>query len=55
MSGYCGKFIRINLSSGTIEKEDLDMKIACKFIGGRGLGSYILSQEVSPTVDAFSA
>jgi aldehyde:ferredoxin oxidoreductase len=31
------------------------MKIACKFIGGRGLGSYILSQEVSPTVDAFSA
>ncbi|MHC4725258.1 MAG: aldehyde ferredoxin oxidoreductase family protein [Planctomycetota bacterium] len=43
MSGYCGKFIRIN------------MKIACKFIGGRGLGSYILSQEVSPTVDAFSA
>jgi aldehyde:ferredoxin oxidoreductase len=55
MSGYCGKFLRINLSSGTIEKEDLDMKIACKFIGGRGLGSYILSQEVSPTVDAFSA
>jgi aldehyde:ferredoxin oxidoreductase len=54
MAGYCGKFLRINLRSGKIEKENLDMEIARKFIGGRGLGSYVLSQEVSPTVDAFS-
>ncbi|MHC4264821.1 MAG: aldehyde ferredoxin oxidoreductase N-terminal domain-containing protein, partial [Planctomycetota bacterium] len=54
MFGYCGKFLRINLSSGTIKKEDLDMEIAKKFIGGRGLGSFILSQEISPNIDAFS-
>ncbi|MHC5073830.1 MAG: aldehyde ferredoxin oxidoreductase family protein [Planctomycetota bacterium] len=54
MSGYCGKFLRINLKSGAIKKEDLNMEFAKKFIGGRGLGSFILSQEVPPNIDAFS-
>ncbi|MHC4758372.1 MAG: aldehyde ferredoxin oxidoreductase family protein [Planctomycetota bacterium] len=54
MSGYCGQFLRINLRTQTIKKEKLDMELARKFIGGRGLGSYILSQEISSTVEAFS-
>lgn len=52
MAGYCGKILRIDLSSGKINKEDLDLEIAMKFIGGRGLGSYFLSQEVDPGVEA---
>jgi aldehyde:ferredoxin oxidoreductase len=54
MSGYCGQFLRINLRTQKIEKEKLDMELARKFIGGRGLGSYILSKEVSPEVESFS-
>ena len=54
MAGYCGKILRINLQSGAVSTEDLDMACARKYLGGRGLGSYILSQEVSPDCDAFS-
>ncbi|MHC4756441.1 MAG: aldehyde ferredoxin oxidoreductase family protein [Planctomycetota bacterium] len=54
MAGYCGKFLRINLSTGRIEKEDLDLELAMKFVGGRGLGSYILAQEVDPSTEALS-
>ena len=54
MSGYCGQFLRINLRTQTIQKEHLDIDRAKKFIGGRGLASYILSREISPTVEPFS-
>ncbi len=52
MSGYCGKLLRVNLTNATVSKEDLDLDIARKFIGGRGLGTYILSQEIDPQIDA---
>ncbi len=48
MAGYCGKILRINLNSNQITKEDLDMDLARKFIGGRGLGTYFLTQEIWP-------
>ena len=54
MAGYCGKFLRINLSTGQVAKEDLDLDLAMKFVGGRGLGSYFLAQEVDPTTEALS-
>ncbi len=54
MSGYCGKFLRIDLSSGEISREKLDLNIAKKFIGGRGLGTYYLTQEIDPTIDPLS-
>ena len=53
MAGYCGKILRIDLSTGQVKKEQLDVRLARKFIGGRGLGSYLLSQEVDPAIDAF--
>ena len=52
MAGYTGTFLRINLSTGQIDKESLDLELAAKFIGGRGLASYILTQEVDPNVEA---
>ncbi|MHC4117276.1 MAG: aldehyde ferredoxin oxidoreductase family protein [Planctomycetota bacterium] len=52
MAGYTGQFLRINLSTGQIDKETLDMELATKFIGGRGLASYFLTQEVDPDVEA---
>ena len=54
MAAYCGKILRIDLSTGEVKKEALDLSVADKFIGGRGLGSYYLSQEVDPGVDALS-
>ena len=40
MSGaYSEKIARINLTTGDISVEPLDMELAHKFIGGRGLGT----------------
>lgn len=54
MSGYCGKFLRIDLTNGNVKVEDLDLDLAKKFIGGRGLGTYIVKNEVPTEVDALS-
>jgi len=51
MAGYTGTFLRINLSTGQIDKEKLDLELAAKFIGGRGLASYFLTQEVDPETE----
>ena len=52
MPGYCEKLLRINLTTGEINKETLDLELAKKFIGGRGLATYFLSQEVAADADA---
>ena len=54
MAGYTGQFLRVNLTTGQIDKEKLDLELAKKFIGGRGLGSYLLTQEMEPDVDPLS-
>ena len=54
MSGYCGQLLRIDLTTGKITKEPIDLELAKKYIGGRGLGTYYLSKEVDPQVDALS-
>lgn len=53
MGGYCGKLLRVNLNTGELNKENLDTGFAKKFIGGRGLATYLLSQEVDPSIDPF--
>ena len=54
MKAYAGKILRVDLVTGEIKKEKLDPKVAAKFIGGRGLGTYILSKEIDPKIDALS-
>ena len=54
-TSYNGKLARINLSTGEIKVEQLDMELATKFIGGRGLGTKILYDEGVATVDPLSA
>ena len=51
MGGYCGKILRVNLSSGEIRKEDLDLELAKKYVGGRGLASFFLSREMDASAD----
>ncbi len=55
MNGYIGKILRIDLSTVNISTEKLDHEAALKYIGGRGLGTYLMTKETSPEVDALSA
>lgn len=46
--GWFGKALRVNLSSGVITDEDIEQKILAAWIGGRGLGTWIVAREVPP-------
>ncbi len=52
--GYQGTVLRIDLTSGTIKKEQLNLDDAVKFLGGRGLGTKMLIDEIDANVDALS-
>ena len=52
MNGWIGKILRVDLSEGSIEVEDLDPDLAKEYIGGRGLASRMLYDEIDPTIDA---
>ena len=52
MAGYCGKILRVNLTDGQIKHETLDLSLAKKFVGGRGLATYFITQEVPADADA---
>lgn len=54
MFGYNGKVLRINLSDNTIKVEPLNLEVAQKYIGARGLGVKTLIDEIDPKVDALS-
>ncbi len=51
MNGWIGKILRVNLTNGEFKVEDLDKNLAIKFLGGRGLGSKILYDEIDPRID----
>jgi len=53
-TSYNGKILRINLSTKAHRIENLNLDLAKKFIGGRGLGTKLYMDEVSPTIDPFS-
>ena len=54
MFGYNGKVLRINLSENSIKVEPLNLEVAQKYIGARGLGVKTLIDEIDPKVDALS-
>ncbi|PKL24409.1 MAG: aldehyde ferredoxin oxidoreductase [Spirochaetae bacterium HGW-Spirochaetae-3] len=54
MYGYNGKILRVNLTDRSIKTEALDEAKARKYIGGRGLGTKMMMDEVDPSVDALS-
>lgn len=53
MYGWMGKILRIDLTDQTFEIEDLDEDLAKEYMGGRGLATKILYDEVDPEIDAF--
>ncbi len=53
-TAYNSKLARINLTTGEIKVEALDLDIAKKFLGGRGLGTWYAYNEGMATVDPLS-
>ena len=51
MRGWIGKMLRVDLTTAEISEDTLDPRVAKDYIGGRGLGIYILNKEVDPMVD----
>jgi aldehyde:ferredoxin oxidoreductase len=54
MYGWMGTILRVDLTTGRISKEATDRKDAELFIGARGLGTKIFTDEVDPDVDPLS-
>lgn len=52
---WAGKILRINLTTGTVATEPLNMQWARDYIGSRGLGSKYLISEIDPKIDPLSA
>ena len=48
------KFLRIDLTKGTVKVEDLNMKWADEYLGQRGLATKYFVEEVDPKVDPLS-
>ncbi|MCK5422304.1 MAG: aldehyde ferredoxin oxidoreductase, partial [Deltaproteobacteria bacterium] len=49
-----GQILRVNLTNGSLTKEETDKKISKDYIGGIGYADKILCDEVSPAVDPLS-
>lgn len=54
MSGWTGKLLRVDLTSGTSTVEEIRQDWMQEYIGGRGLADRYLYEEMDPTVDPLS-
>ena len=54
MSGWTGKLLRVNLSTGSSQVEDIPGEWLHEYIGGRGVADRYLWQELNPRVDPLS-
>jgi aldehyde:ferredoxin oxidoreductase len=51
MDGWTGRLLRVDLSRGTSRVEAIEPQVLKQFLGGRGLGAYLLYTEVPPHSD----
>ena len=54
MAGWTGKLLRVNLSTGEHQVEEVNQDWLRDYVGGRGLGARYLLEEMDPTADALS-
>jgi len=54
MKGWTGKILRVDLSNKTYKTEDLDLETQRLFMGGHGVATKILMDEMDPGVDPLS-
>ncbi|MBQ6585686.1 MAG: aldehyde ferredoxin oxidoreductase, partial [Coriobacteriales bacterium] len=53
-NGWVGTILRVDLTSGEIKREPLNMKDANDYVGARGLGTKYYCNEVDPNVEPLS-
>ena len=51
INGYNGRILEVDLSSGAIKPRDLADDVIKKYMGGRGLGVYLLTETLAPQRD----
>jgi aldehyde:ferredoxin oxidoreductase len=54
MKGYTGKLLRVDLSQPKMTEELIDPKLLRDYIGGAGLGTRLMYDEVPPETDPLS-
>src|SRR5437899_10069813 len=54
MTGWTGKLLRVNLSTGSSQVEDIPGEWLHEYIGGRGVADRYLWRELNPRVDPLS-
>src|SRR4030042_3462063 len=54
MNGFFNKILRINLKTKTFKEETIPDSIYETYLGGKGLGTYLLMKENPPGVDPLS-
>jgi aldehyde:ferredoxin oxidoreductase len=54
MKGFYGKLLRINLTDKSFSVEEIGEEIFRKYLGGKGLGSYLLLNNVGQGIDPLS-
>jgi len=54
VGGYLGKILYVNLSRKDAVVKNLDLEVAHMYLGGRGLGVWILFNELEPRVNPLS-
>jgi aldehyde:ferredoxin oxidoreductase len=54
MGGYHGRYLRIDITHGTAAWVPLPESVLRRFIGGVGLGTWLLHREAAPGVDPFA-
>ena len=51
LAGYHGRYVRVDVATGTSSSESLAPEILRRFLGGVGLGTWILAVETEPGTD----
>ena len=54
MKGFFNKILRINLKAKTFKEETIPDSVYESYLGGKGLGTYLLMKENPPGVDPLS-
>ncbi len=54
LKGYAGRMARIDLTAKEVEVEALEEALARKYLGGKGLGAYLLHKHLKPHTDPYS-
>ncbi len=54
MKGFCGRYLEVDLENGSISEKPVAEEVFRAYVGGTGLGAYLLAKEMDPTVDPLS-